>query len=595
MAGAEVIDDDTTALDDAARRRGWQLFGGIVRDQWRGLAVGVGAGIVWTLAKISVPMLVRQAIDQGIEADDTEALMRWVFALLVAAVVAALFTGLRRYHAFKQSRLAEARIRDRLYAQIMRLQFEYHDRMQTGELMSRANTDLQQLQHVVVLIPLTAANAVTVVGVVLILATIDPLLTLLALGGLPLLNVLGRRFSTRLHPAVMGIQRESAEFASVVEETVSGVRVVRGFGAEAVMDERLRKEARDVYDQSMAAARVRATYLPAMELLPTIGLLLVLWVGGNQVLDGDLTIGEFTAFNLYVVLLVWPLRMLGSIIAQTQRAIAAGGRVAEVLDEAPTISSPTRPAAVPRGALAVEFDGVTFGYGDGPLVLRGLDLRLAAGEMVALVGQTGSGKSTVMRLLARYYDADRGEVRVGGHPVGAYDRVELRRAVGVVFEETFLFSDTVAANIAFGRPTASRTQIERAAQLAGAAEFITELPGRYATEVGERGYGLSGGQRQRLAIARAILTDPGVLILDDATSAVDASKEHEIHAAIQEVVKGRTTLVIAHRVATIALADRVVLLDGGAVSDTGTHEELLDRSKRYREVLATEAEEVAEP
>ena len=595
MAGVEVSDDEMAALDDAARRRGWRLFGGIVRDQWRGLAVGVGAGIAWTLAKISVPLLVRMAIDRGIEADDTQALMRWVFAILVAAVVAAAFTGLRRYHAFKQSRLAETRLRDRLYAQIMRLQFEYHDRMQTGELMSRANTDLQQLQHVVVLIPLTAANAVTVVGVVLILATVDPILTLLALGSLPLLNVLGRRFSTRLHPAVMGIQRESAEFASVVEESVSGVRVVRGFGAEAVMEERLRKEAHDVYDQSMDAARVRATYLPAMELLPTIGLLLVLWVGGNQVLDGELTLGEFTAFNLYVVLLVWPLRMLGSIIAQTQRAIAAGGRVAEVLDEAPTISSPARPAPVPRGALAVEFDDVTFAYGDGPAVLRGLDLELAAGEMVALVGQTGSGKSTVMRLLARYYDAEQGAVRVGGHPVDTYDRVELRRAVGVVFEETFLFSDTVAANIAFGRPAASRVQIERAAQLAGAAGFIAELPAGYATEVGERGYGLSGGQRQRLAIARAILTDPGVLILDDATSAVDASKEHEIHAAIQEVVKGRTTLVIAHRPATIALADRVVLLDRGVVSDTGTHDELLDRSARYREVLATESDEAGRP
>ncbi len=594
MSGDGSLIDDPAIEEAARRRRGWELFGGIVRDQWRGLAVGIGAGVAWTLAKISVPLLVRLAIDRGIETEDLAALARWVAAIAVAGVIAAFFTGMRRYHAFKQSRLAETRMRDRLYAQIMRLQFEYHDRMQTGELMSRANTDLQQLQHVVVLIPLTVSNAVTVLGVVILLGTIDPWLTLLALGSLPLLNVLGRRFSTLLHPAVMGIQRESAEFASVVEETVSGVRVIRGFGAESVMARRLEVEAGDVYDQSMAAAGVRATYLPAMELLPSIGLLLVLWVGGNSVLDGDLSIGEFTAFNLYVVLLIWPLRMLGSIIAQTQRAIAAGARVAEVLDEAPTISSPSRPARLPSGALEVEFDDVYFGYGDGPPILRGLSLDIPAGEMVALVGQTGSGKSTIMRLLARYYDTDRGEVRVGGSPVRVYDRVELRRTVGVVFEETFLFSDTVAANIAFGRPMASRTQIERAADLAGASEFIGDLPAGYATEVGERGYGLSGGQRQRLAIARAILTDPGVLILDDATSAVDASKEHEIHAAIQEVVKGRTTLVIAHRPSTIALADRVVLLDDGRVSDTGSHEELLDRSERYRQVLAAEAPEAAE-
>jgi ATP-binding cassette subfamily B protein len=558
------------------------------------VVLGVVVGLCWTAAKVAVPSLVQGAIDNGIVPGDTAALWRWTAAIGVGAVLAAMFTGLRRYWAFKVSRSVEASLRQDLFAHTQRLHFGFHDRVQTGDLMSRANTDLQQIQAFVVLIPLTISNFVTVCAVTVILVLIDPVLTLLALGSLPLLNYLGKRFSTRLHPAAMAIQRESAELASVVEESVSGVRVVKGFGAETVQSSRLRREADDVYDASMEATSVRSRFLPAMELLPNIGLILVLGYGGHQVLNGSLSVGALVAFTAYIVLLIWPLRMLGMIIAASQRASASAHRVHEILSTDPTIVDPPHPVHLPGGREGhhglgeVRFDDVVFGYETGRdvPVLDHLDLYVAAGESVALVGATGSGKSTIARLLPRFYDVDRGSVQLDGVDVRQLRVSELRTAVGLVFEETFLFSDSIAANIAFAQPQASFADIERAAKLAGADAFIRELADGYETLIGERGYSLSGGQRQRIAIARAILADPRVLILDDATSAVDPTKEHEIRDALTEVMSGRTTLVIAHRPATIALADRVILLDAGRVVADGTHEQLLQTSPAYRSVLA---------
>jgi ATP-binding cassette subfamily B protein len=582
-------------------RNGWRLIGATLRRQWVGLLIGVVVGLCWTAAKVSVPYLIKEAIDNGIETGDVDAIIRWSVIIGIAGLIAALFTGLRRYWAFRESRWAEADLRDRMFAHIQRLHFAFHDRTQTGELMSRANTDLQQIQNFVVLIPLTISNAVTVLAVTVILFLMDPVLTLLALGSLPFVNVLGKRFSTRLHPEVMGIQRESAEVASVVEETVSGVRVVKGFGAEPFQAARLRTEADDVYDVSMRAARVRARFMPALELLPNIGLILVLGYGGHQVIEGSLSLGSLVAFNAYVVLLIWPLRMLGMIIAQAQRAAASGERVHEVLDADPRIVDrkgavdlPRRPGGPGHGietdeALGrVDYDGVTFSYGAGGTipVLDGFSLSIPPGQSVALVGPTGCGKTTVARLLPRFYEIDGGSIRIDGVEVRDARLHDLRRAIGLVFEDTFLFSDTIGDNIAFADPDAPVEQIERAARLAGAHDFITELPDGYGTIIGERGFSLSGGQRQRIAIARAILADPRVLILDDATSSVDPTKEHEIRDALAEVMRGRTTVVIAHRPATIALADRVVLLEQGRIIAEGTHTELLATDAAYRRVLA---------
>ena len=549
-------------------------------------------GLGWTVGKVSVGLLVQRAIDEGIEADDMAALRRWALVIAGAAVVVGVFTGLRRYLAFREARWIEADLRERLFAHFQRLHFAFHDRAQTGQLMSRANTDLQQLQAFVVMIPLTISNAVTVAAVTVILLTINPLLTVLALGTLPFLNLLATRFSRRLHPAVLGIQQEAAELAAVVEESVAGVRVVKGFGAEAVQAARLAKEADDVYDRSMEAASVRATYLPALELLPNIGLIATLGYGGHLVLDGRLSLGELVAFNVYVVMLVWPLRMLGMILAQGQRAAAAAERVQEVLDTEPVIVDD--PAARPLPAAGADgrrgslrFEAVSFRYGpDLPLVLHGFDLEVPAGQSVALVGATGSGKTTIARLIPRFYDVEAGRVVLDGEDVRQVRLRDLRKAVGIVFEETFLFSSSIGDNIGFAQPDASAEAIERAARLAGAHEFIAALPDGYDTPIGERGYSLSGGQRQRIAIARAILADPRVLILDDATSSVDPTKEHEIRDALAEVMEGRTTIVIAHRPATVALADRVVLLGDGQVLADGTHDELLATSEVYRQVLA---------
>jgi len=556
-------------------------------------------GLGWTAGKVSVGTLVQQAIDRGIESRDMGSLRAWALAIAGAAVVVGGFTGLRRYLAFREARWIETDLRERLFAHLQRLHFSYHDRAQTGQLMSRANTDLQQIQALVVMIPLTISNAVTVAAVTVILVLKDPVLTLLALGSLPFLNILATRFSRRLHPAVMGIQQESAELAAVVEESVAGVRVVKGFGAERVQARRLAVEADDVYGMSMQAARVRATYLPALELLPNLGLIATLAYGGHAVLAGRLSLGELVAFNLYVVMLIWPLRMLGMILAQGQRATAAAERVHEVLDTAPVIVDHPGGAALPPagpsgGRGDVRFLGVGFRYApELPVVLDGFDLHVPAGQSVALVGSTGSGKTTIARLIPRFYDVTSGAVEVDGIDVREVRLRELRKAVGIVFEDTFLFSDTIGSNIAFADPDAPLDAIERAARLAGAAEFIEALPHGYDTTIGERGFSLSGGQRQRIAIARAILADPRVLILDDATSSVDPTKEHEIRDALAEVMRGRTTIVIAHRPATIALADRVVLVSDGRVVADGTHRQLLDTSDEYREVLAAAEREAA--
>jgi ATP-binding cassette subfamily B protein len=564
----------------------WALLWSTLKAQRRNLIIGTVVGLVWMAGKVSVPILVRYGIDRGIE--QGEYLWLWTLLIALAGVLAGTFTALRRFYAFREARWTETRLRERLFNHIMSLHIGYHDRAQTGQLMSRSSSDLNQIQIFVVMIPVTLSNLAMIATVSVILFLTDPLLAVVALAALPLVNVAGRRFSHAIHGAVLQVQVEQAELATVVEESVSGVRVVKGFGAEHVQAERLRTEADDIRRVSIEAARVRAKFLPAIDLLPQLGLIAVLGVGGMQVINGDLTLGQLVQFNFFVALLVWPLRMIGMAIAWAQRAGAALERVNEILDTTPQVADPPSPQSLPdeQPVGAVRFRDVHFGYDPSIPVLEGFDLDLAAGQSVALVGATGSGKSTVARLLVRFYDVDQGSVSIDGVDVRELTLHDVRGAVGIVFEDTLLFHDTVAANIAFASPGSDQETVERAARLAGAHDFIMGLPDAYDTILGERGYSLSGGQRQRIAIARAILADPRVLVLDDATSAVDPSKEHEIRSAMSTVMDGRTTIVIAHRPGTIALADTVVLLGEGRVLASGPHQELLASEPLYRNVLA---------
>jgi ATP-binding cassette subfamily B protein len=571
----------------ALRRRGWRLLAQVLRRRKGFLGLGVLAAVLWTGARLTIPLLAAAAVDQGIVAHDGDATLKYAILIVVVGLVQAAGFALRRFTAFALGYRVETDLRDMQFAHLQRLHFAFHDQAQTGQLISRANTDLLQITQMLMMLPITLSSILILAGVATVMVIASPVLAVLALGSLPLLTVLASRFSHRMGPVAASLQEELGGLSGVVEESIAGVRVVKGFGGESRQVELLDARADSVWDRAIAAANLRAGVLPFLDLLPAFSLIAILWYGGHLVIDGDLEVGQLIAFNIYILMLVVPLRLAGQLVAQATRASVSAGRVAEILDTAPEITDPAPGVPLPPGAGGeVTFEGVHFSYGDGPPVLDGLDLVLRPGEAVALVGPTASGKTTAASLVARFYDVDRGCVRIDGVDVRDVALHELRRAVGIVFEETFLFTDTVRENLAFADADASMDDIRRATRLAGAADFIDALPDGYDTIVGEHGFSLSGGQRQRIAIARAVIADPRVLILDDATSSVDPTKEHEIRAALREVMAGRTTLIIAHRPATIALADRVVLLHGGRAADQGTHEELLTRSDLYRSVLA---------
>ena len=538
-----------------------------------------------------VPTLTGAAIDRDIENGwHPTNLLLYAGAILVLGALSSTCSGFRRYLAFKVSYAVETDLRQAMFGRLQELDFQYHDRAQTGQLMARSATDLQQINQFCTMIPITIANVVTVILVSVFLLAIDWQLGLMALFCLPFVNIAARRFSVRLHPVAMSLQQELSTVSTVVEETVTGIRAVKGFGAEVGQHRMLAERADRVFDRIVHLARIRGRFQPLLDVIPSLSMVGVLAYGGILVIDHRIQVGQLVEFNLFITMLINPLRSIGQIIAQAQRAVASSERVSQILDATPMVTDRHDANGLAPGPGEVRFDHVRFAYGTGDTpILDDLDLTVRAGESVAIVGSTGSGKTTIARLIPRFYDVDGGKVTLDGQDVRDLKLFDLRKAVAVVFEDTFLFTDTVAANIAFAEPGASLDRVKRAADLAGAGGFISELPEGYATMLGERGFSMSGGQRQRIALARAILADPRVLILDDATSSVDASKEHEIRDALTQVMDNRTTIVIAHRPATIALAQRVVLLDEGRIVATGTHDELSGTNPRYQEVLAQAA------
>lgn len=566
-------------------RAGRDLILRQLRDKWVPLTVAFCAGLSWGLLRLVAPILTGLTIDRAIVKEDHGLLVRLVIALVVVVAFQALFAGLRRYWAMRTSYRVEADLRMDLYDRVNRLSFDYHDRTATGQLMSRGSADLHEIQGFLVNIPINSAYLLMAVGSFFLLLRTSVALALLAMAVYPVVFWLSVRFFKRLQPGTERIQIGLASLAGVVEENIAGARLVRAFGREQHEIDRLQRVADEVHRDSMEVVRLRTIYGPLFYFLPGIGQLVVLGFGGWLALNGDMTTGQLVASLQFLNMLVWPVQSLGEMIAAGQRALVSGARVWNVLKEEPSITEASHARHLPHGGGELAFQGVTFAYQHDRPVLQDFSLEVPAGASVALVGATGSGKSTVARLLPRFYEPAAGRVLIDGADVRDLRLKELRRSIGIVFEDTFLFSDTVRNNIAYGRIDATDEQIVRAAKLAHAHEFISGLAEGYDTVVGEQGFSLSGGQRQRIAIARAILLEPRILILDDATSSVDARMEEEIRSALREVMQDRTTVIISHRLSTISLADQVVLVDEGRVAATGTHAELMRTSARYREVL----------
>jgi ATP-binding cassette subfamily B protein len=536
-------------------------------------------------ATVAIPWLTGRAVD-AIGRHDRGRLE--VLAAAVAAVALArlvLSVG-RRLVAGRVSLGVEVDLRNLVYAHLQRLELGFFARQQTGQLMSRATVDLQSVRFFLGYgLVFIAQSGLTIVLAAVAMLALQPGLGALALSPVPLVVFVAARYGRRSRPALQEVQQRIAELTADVEENVSGVRVVKAFAAEERQLSRFRGSVSRVFDQNLLATRLRAFYNPFIGFLPNLGLAIILLVGGRQVVRGSLSLGDFTAFYSYLLMLIAPMRQLGIALGLAQRATASGARLFEVLDTEPRLIDRPDAGPLPEGRGRVELRHVSFAYHDeGPPALSDVDLVVEAGTTVALVGGTGSGKSTLVQLLPRLYDPTRGRVLIDGADIREVDMASLRRQIAIVDDDPFLFSDTVHGNIAYARPDATRAEVERAAERAQAAGFIAELPEGYDTRVGERGLTLSGGQRQRLAIARAFLADPRILILDDATSSVDASTEQAIKAALREVMAGRTTFIIAHRLSTIALADDIVVLEHGRVAARGTHRELLGASPLYAEI-----------
>jgi ATP-binding cassette subfamily B protein len=568
-------------------RSGVNLLGRLLNNYRSIAARSIFGALLWMAMIVTIPYLVGAVIDRSTTSSDMSLIWPILIGMVVAGAIQAVGIALRRYFGFKLSYRAEADIRNRIFTHIQRMAFNFHDVTSTGELMARASSDLSQLRLILAMLPITVANLTMFVVVAVVLIIIDPVLGGVASLMVPALLLASARFASKVVGYSFDLQQRLSELSHVVEETVSGIEVVKSYGQEAQQQQRLDEKAEVIFDASMGMARQRAIHRPLFEIIPALGTVAVLAVGGIRVVDGAITIGEFVAFTQYLAVMVLPLMITGWFFANLPRSAAAASRIDTLLETDPEIDDPANPIVLAQGPGEVEFVDVSFTYPDGTTVLDGVSFTIAGGTSVGIVGVTGSGKSTLAHLIPRFYDVSSGAVLIDGVDVRDLSLDQLRHEVSVVFQETFLFSASVAANIRVGDPMATDDQVRSAARLARAHDFICEMPERYETVVGERGATLSGGQRQRVSLARGVVRDPRVLILDDATSSVDAVVEAEIQEALRQVMAGRTTVIVAHRTSTLSIVDNVVFIEGGELIAFGPHDVLLRTVPRYAEVLAT--------
>jgi ABC-type multidrug transport system fused ATPase/permease subunit len=559
---------------------------GFLRPYRKGVAWSFVLAFLAMGATVLIPYLTGRAIN-GVKAHDRHTLIVWAVAIGVAGVLRLAMSAARRLVAGRVSLGVELDLRNRLYEHLQELELSFFDRQQTGQLMSRATVDLQAVRFFLGYgLIFIAQSLLSILLAAAAMFALQPELAALSLAPVPFVILIAHRYGKHSRPALQEAQQRIAELTADAEENVSGIRVIKAFAQEARQIRRFRQSVGRVFDQQMKATRIQARYTPLISFLPNLGLAVVLLVGGQDVINHSLSLGAFTAFYAYLLMLISPMRTLGYMLSAAQRATASGARIFELLDRRPAMTVPEDAPALPAGPGRISFEGVGLTFvGTNRPALHDIDLNVEAGQTVALVGAMGSGKTALVSLLPRLYDATEGTVRIDGARVDEVKLASLRREIALVTDDPFLFSATVHDNIAYARPDASREDVERAARAAQAEGFIQKLPKGYDTLIGERGLTVSGGQRQRIAIARAVLANPRILVLDDATSSVDASTEQEIKLALREVMAGRTTFIIAHRLSTIALADEIVVLADGTVSARGAHDELLSSSPLYQEIV----------